>query len=156
MLRLAVGDSEMSASNATGFRPDQQNAAYIGAGVTVKGDVSAPEALVVDGRIEGDVAARAVVVGPSGEIRGKVNAVEADIGGAVAGEVHITRLLAIRTTGRVEGRVSYGEIALERGGVLKGELSSSEEARTGVAATRTPPAIVTPRARPLRLQLRRK
>jgi cytoskeletal protein CcmA (bactofilin family) len=144
------------ASNATGFRPDQQNAAYIGAGVTVKGDVSAPEALVVDGTIEGDVAARAVVVGPSGEIRGKVNAVEADIGGAVAGEVHITRLLAIRTTGRVEGRVSYGEIALERGAVLKGELSSSEEARTAVAAPRTAPAVVTPRARPLRLQLRRK
>jgi cytoskeletal protein CcmA (bactofilin family) len=155
MLRRAAGESEM-ANSATGFRPDQQNAAYIGAGVTVKGDVSAPEALVVDGKIDGDVAARAVVLGPSGEIRGKVNAVEADIGGAVTGEVHVTRLLAVRSGGRVEGRVSYGEITLERGAVLKGELSSSEEARTAVVATRAAPAIAAPRARTLRLPLRRK
>jgi cytoskeletal protein CcmA (bactofilin family) len=144
----------MSANSAAGFRPDQENAAYIGAGVAVKGDISAPDALVVDGVIEGDVAARVVVVGGSGAIRGKVNAVEADIGGAVVGEVHITRLLAIRATGRVEGRVSYGEIALEKGALLKGELSSSGEARAAVS--KTAPAAVATRARPLQLTLRRK
>jgi len=143
----------MSATSATGFRPHQENAAYVGAGVAVKGDISAPDALVVDGAVEGDVAARVVIVGPSGQVRGKVNAVEAEIAGAVTGDVHITRLLALRATGRIEGRVSYGEIALEKGAVVKGELSSSDEAR---ATPKAPPVVAAPRGRPLSLTLRRK
>lgn len=144
----------MRASNGAGFRPDQEKAAYIGAGVAVKGDISAPDVLVIDGAVEGDVAARVILIGSTGAVRGKVNAVEADIGGAVGGEIHITRLLAIRATGRVEGRVSYGEIAMEKGAVLRGELSSSEEARAAV--TKSAPAIAAPRTQPLRLPLKRR
>jgi cytoskeletal protein CcmA (bactofilin family) len=144
----------MSVSSLAGFMPEQGNAAYIGAGVVLNGDILVPDVLVIDGVIEGDVSARVVFVGGAGVIRGKINAVEADIGGAIFGEVHVTRRLAIRATGRVEGRVSYGEITLEKGAVLEGELFSPGE--TPVVLSKAAPVTVKPRARPLLLSPGRK
>ncbi|MGE5388097.1 MAG: polymer-forming cytoskeletal protein, partial [Hyphomicrobiales bacterium] len=58
----------MAVNTASGFRPDQENVAYIGAGVTIKGEISVPDLIVIDGTIEGNVTARVVCVGQSGVI----------------------------------------------------------------------------------------
>ena len=49
-------------------QPD--NGAYIGKGVTFRGSISAPEAIIVEGTIEGDVTAQTVRIGVGGTIRG--------------------------------------------------------------------------------------
>ncbi len=116
----------MAADATAGFRPDQENAVYVGAGVTVKGEISAPELIVVDGLVEGEVAARVVVVGHSGVIRGHISAAEADVSGLITDHIEISELLTVRSTGRVEGRVIYREIELEKGAVVTGDLSSTE------------------------------
>lgn len=118
------------ANNATAaFRPDQENVAYIGAGVTLKGEISVPDLIVVDGTVEGDITARVVCVGQSGVIRGNISATEADISGSITDHVEIKQLLIVRATGRVEGRVMYGEIELEKGAVVTGDLSATDDYR---------------------------
>jgi cytoskeletal protein CcmA (bactofilin family) len=119
----------MAADATAGFRPDQENAVYVGAGVTVKGEVSAPDLIVVDGLVEGEVSARLVIVGQSGVIRGHISAAEADVSGLITDHIEISELLAVRSTGRVEGRVIYREIELEKGAVVTGDLSATEEDR---------------------------
>jgi cytoskeletal protein CcmA (bactofilin family) len=120
---------DMAVNTATGFRPDQENVVYIGAGVTLKGEISVPDLIVVDGTVEGDVTARVVCVGQSGVIRGNIAATEADISGWITDHIEIKQLLIVRSTGRVEGRVMYGEIELEKGAVVTGDLSATDDYR---------------------------
>jgi cytoskeletal protein CcmA (bactofilin family) len=115
----------MAIGSTAGFKPDQENVVYVGVGVTLKGAISVSDLLVVDGTVEGDVAAQAISVGKTGTINGKVTAADADISGLVGDHIEIEHLLIVRSTGRVEGRVMYGEIELEKGAVVTGDLSSN-------------------------------
>ncbi|MGD9540804.1 bactofilin family protein [Methylocystis sp.] len=122
------------AKNAMDFRPDEENVAYIGAGVTLKGEISASDLIIVDGAIEGDVSARVIQVGQGGVIRGNVSATEADVSGWISDHVEIKQLLVVRASGRVEGRITYGEIELEKGAVIAGELTALEDYRAAKPA----------------------
>ena len=44
---------------------------YIGEGVTIKGEISVPDTLVVCGTVEGDVSVGNLVVGETGVIKGR-------------------------------------------------------------------------------------
>lgn len=105
-------------------RTIESNTLYIGQGVNVKGDVSVPHVVVVDGTVEGSVTARAVWVGPSGAIKGTIAAAEAEIHGTISEKIEVKQLLIIRATGRVSGDVSYGELLLEKGAIITGTFSS--------------------------------
>lgn len=124
----------MATTVTTDFRPDEENVAYIGAGVTLKGEISAPDLIVVDGTIEGDVSARVIQVGQGGVIRGNVSATEADISGWISDHIEIKQSLVVRSTGRVEGKVTYGEIELEKGAVITGDLTAVEDYRAAKPA----------------------
>ena len=102
----------------------QNSCAYFGEGVVFKGSINAPEKIVVHGSIEGEVVARDLQVGPTGMIKGKVIVDQADIRGKVYEQIEAKICLSLRKTGRVEGSASYGEIEIEKGGVLSGEVST--------------------------------
>ncbi len=53
-------------------------------------------------------------------------------------------MLVVRSTGRVEGKVMYGEIELEKGAVITGDLSAIEDYRA--AAKPGPAKAVAERA----------
>ncbi len=122
------------ANSGADFRPDQENAVYIGAGATLKGEISVPDTIVVDGEIEGQVTARIVVVGHTGVIRGNITASEADVSGWISDHIDIKQLLVVRSTGRVEGKVTYGDIELEKGAVVTGDLAAAEDYRAAARA----------------------
>lgn len=109
----------------------EPNTLYVGEGVCVKGDLSVPGVIVVDGQVEGNVTARAVWVSPTGSIKGNIVATEAEIHGTISETVAVKQLLVVRPTGRVSGDVRYGELQLEKGAVITGTLacmSAHEEA----------------------------
>lgn len=122
------------AKNAIDFRPEEENVAYIGAGVTLKGEISASDLVIVDGAIEGDVSARVIQVGQGGVIRGNVSATEADVSGWISDHIEIKQLLVVRASGRVEGKITYGEIELEKGAVIAGDLTVLEDYRAAKPA----------------------
>ncbi|MGJ0395280.1 MAG: bactofilin family protein [Methylocystis sp.] len=122
------------AKNAIDFRPEEENVAYIGAGVTLKGELSASDLVIVDGAIEGDVSARVLQVGQGGVIRGNVSATEADVAGWISDHIEIKQLLVVRASGRVEGKITYGEIELEKGAVIAGDLTALEDYRAAKPA----------------------
>lgn len=119
----------MAIHEASDFRPDEENVAYVGAGVTLKGEISAPDAIVVDGTIEGDVSARVLLLGQGGVIRGRVSVAEADVSGWISDQIEVKQSLVVRATGRIEGKVSYGDIELEKGAVITGDLTQVEDHR---------------------------
>jgi cytoskeletal protein CcmA (bactofilin family) len=102
-----------------------QDALIVREGVSIKGGVAVPHALVVSGRIDGDVSARKLVVGKTGMIKGKVVVEEnAEIFGRVFESLEVKGLLVLRSTSHIDGTVHYGILQIEQGAKLTGEIFS--------------------------------
>lgn len=78
--------------------------------------------LEVFGYLEGDVAAKSVLVHKNGRLFGKLKSENAEIHGTLQGEVVVKNLIDIRSSGNVSGNVRYGKLALEVGGNLSAEV----------------------------------
>ena len=102
------------------------NCAYIGEGCVFKGRIEVPDSIMVDGIVEGDLVARSIKVGLAGMIKGNIVTTEAEIHGTVAQSFKVKQLLTVRSTGRIDGLVHYGEVLLEKGAVITGELVSMD------------------------------
>src|SRR3990172_5632796 len=102
------------------FRLAEPNVAYIGEGVTIKGEINVPDVIVVEGTVEGDVTARSIRIGTTGCIRGNVVASEADVHGSLSENAEVKQFLLVRATGRIEGNVTCGDVQVEKGAVLAG------------------------------------
>lgn len=94
----------------------------VNADMTVTATIRKCRRLEVFGYVDGDVIADEIVVHPGGQLYGIIRAGQADIHGAVQGEVVVRNLIAIRAGGSVTGNVQYGRLALEDGGNLAAEL----------------------------------
>ena len=75
------------------------------------------------GTVDGDVESRDLIVGPNGTIKGNVRVDQADVQGKILEHIEARVCLSLRKTGRIEGSTVYGNIEIERGGVLSGEIS---------------------------------
>jgi cytoskeletal protein CcmA (bactofilin family) len=103
------------------------NRLYIGEGVTIKGEISVPDTLVVCGVLEGDVTVGNLIVGETGAIKGRITVAEnAEISGKVYEKLEVKCLLILRSTGRVDGNISYGLLQIEQGASIAGGLSSTD------------------------------
>jgi cytoskeletal protein CcmA (bactofilin family) len=78
--------------------------------------------LEVFGYLEGDVAAKSVLVHPNGRLFGKLKSDNAEIHGTLQGDVVVRNLMDIRSSGNVSGNIQYGRLALEMGGNLSAEV----------------------------------
>jgi len=125
---MAHGDKSdtFKTNESDTFRPNEKNVAYIGEGVSLKGEISVPDVIVVDGGVEGDVTARAIHVGAEGSVKGNIVSTDADIHGTISEKIEVKQLLTVRSTGRIEGSVTYGEVQIERGAVIAGTFSSTD------------------------------
>jgi cytoskeletal protein CcmA (bactofilin family) len=100
---------------------------YIGEGVTIKGEISVPDTLVVCGSVEGDVSVGNLVVGETGVIKGRTTVAQnAEISGKVFEKLDVKCLMILRSTSRVDGNVSYGMLQIEQGATIAGGISSTE------------------------------
>ena len=109
-------------------RTNEAGCIVIGDGVTVSGKFVVPGRAVINGSLDGELQADELLVGAQGKIVGNVKVRKAD----VFGEMHDTLLasehLIIRSTGRVNGNASYGEIEIERGGLVQGAVLPAKAA----------------------------
>jgi cytoskeletal protein CcmA (bactofilin family) len=103
--------------------------AIIGPSITVKGDVSGEEDLVIQGRVEGAVnlAKHNVTIGPDGRLKADVDARTVIVEGEVEGDIRGQEQIILRNTARVEGSIAAPRVTLEDGAVFRGgiEMGSS-------------------------------
>jgi cytoskeletal protein CcmA (bactofilin family) len=93
----------------------------IGAGTTVRGDLTGPGGFRIDGAVEGSIEAQgSVVIGESGSIEGAVRARDVVVLGRVRGDVHATGHLEIGPNGKVVGDVTVPSFRMHKGGVFRG------------------------------------
>jgi cytoskeletal protein CcmA (bactofilin family) len=92
------------------------------ADAVIEGDVVAKGQIVVNGRLQGKLAAKQVVISQTGEVYGTLRAEDADVNGALQGDILIRGLIRIGETGSVSGDVVYGKISMAKGAELTATL----------------------------------
>jgi cytoskeletal protein CcmA (bactofilin family) len=100
----------------------------IGPGVSVKGEITSCNRLIVEGKIEAKLAdCPNVIIKEGGVFNGESTTEDADVQGSFDGILVARKRLLVRATGRVSGTISYGELEIERGGKISGEISQDGE-----------------------------
>jgi len=100
----------------------------IGPGVSVKGEITSCNRLIVEGKIEAKLAdCPNVIIREGGVFNGESTTEEADVQGSFDGNLTVRKRLLVRATGRVSGKITYGEIEIERGGGISGEIRHEGE-----------------------------
>ncbi len=114
----------------------------VGHGIKLKGEISACDRLIVEGHVEVTLNdTRTVEIKPTGRFIGSCEVEEAEISGTYEGDLTVRGRLSVHASGIVTGNIHYGEIELERGGRIAGELKVRE-----ASATSAKPADMANRA----------
>lgn len=97
--------------------------------ITLAGQISRCDFLVVEGNIEGmRYDGQSLEVTEGGSFNGSIEVDAAEIAGTFEGVMHVRGRLSVRPSGRVTGTVRYGELEVNSGGQLNGELQSLQPA----------------------------
>lgn len=114
----------------------------IGPGMTVVGDCTSDGTIRVEGRVEGSMkAAKSVVVGKDGMVKGDIVTQDAIIAGRVDGSVSAESRIELQASCRVQGDIRSRRIKLDEGGQVDGHLhmGAAKGSPTGEqAASRSP------------------
>jgi cytoskeletal protein CcmA (bactofilin family) len=95
----------------------------VGRDITLSGEIAACDHLIVEGTVEASVKdCHRLEVAEAGLFRGAVEINEAEIAGRFEGQLNVQGRLSVRSTGRIEGKIQYGELAVDAGGTLDGEI----------------------------------
>ena len=130
-------------SNNPSIKGDAPGNLIIGEGVKVVGHLMVPGLAVINGTLEGGLQAGELLVGPQGTLSGQVSVRTADVHGRTFDTLTASEFLCVRSTGVVSGKANYGEIEIEKGGVIQGAVGpfGPGEASAATAAATVPPVL---------------
>jgi cytoskeletal protein CcmA (bactofilin family) len=102
----------------------------VGRDISLNGEIRTCDTLVVEGRVEAVLqdCKNIEIMGP-GEFKGAAEVDVADISGRFDGDLSCRQRLIVRAGGKVLGKIRYGQLEIERGGVLSGEVEVLPEAQ---------------------------
>lgn len=111
--------------NKTDMQQEKTNgggATLIGAGTTLKGDISSNSDLRIDGTVLGNIhSAAKIIIGSSGVVEGDITCNQSDIVGKVSGNVRAKELLQLRGECVVTGNLYAGKLQVEPSATFNGQ-----------------------------------
>ena len=117
--------------------------AVIGRSITIKGEVSGDEDLLIQGTVEGSVhlEQHSITIGPDGEVKASLIGRVITVGGRVEGNLTANEQVVLQGSARVQGDIAAPRLVLEdgsrfRGGVDMGDLAEPEMETKGAAPSR--------------------
>jgi cytoskeletal protein CcmA (bactofilin family) len=113
-------DSSMSGRD----RDHDSKRLIVGRGIVLNGQITSCDMLVVEGKVEATLTeTRAMEIAETGVYKGSAEIDEAEISGRFDGNLSVRGRLLIRATGKVTGEVRYGQLEVQCGGELSGNIS---------------------------------
>ena len=95
----------------------------VGREIFLSGQITSCDRLIVEGRVEAQLTqSKMIEVTESGYFKGSADIEDADIAGRFEGTLNARGKVLIRATGRLTGQVVYGQIEIEAGGEISGEI----------------------------------
>lgn len=100
----------------------------IGASIKVKGNFHGQGNIIIEGNLEGSLKTEAnLYIGEKARIVANIEAQEAIINGEIKGDIKIKKYLSIGKTAKIFGNIQYGEMSIEKGGLINGQLLFAPE-----------------------------
>lgn len=125
--RVATGAAADGKGPSVALRPS-----VLAEGISISGDIYGEGELLIEGRLDGSVRCRALTIGETGSVKGRIVADIVLVKGTIEGEVEADQVTLARTA-RVIGDVCHTVLAVDAGAVVDGRYSRLE----GGAGART-------------------
>lgn len=111
---------------APSAKPGEGSKLIVGPDVKLKGvEITDCDTLVVEGRVESALDSRVIQIAEKGVFNGAASIDIAEIHGRFDGELTARKQLIIHATGKVSGKIRYGNIKIEEGGEITGDIGST-------------------------------
>ena len=96
---------------------------FLGPEIVLSGELKSCGTLVAEGIVDSSrIECRKFILGSTGSCKGEVQAESAVISGHFEGRLIVRSRLLIRSGGQVRGSVQYGQVEIEPGGELQGDM----------------------------------
>ena len=96
---------------------------FLGPEIVFSGELKSCDTLVAEGILDSSrIECRKFILGRAGSCKGEVQAESAVISGRFEGRLIVRARLLIKSGGQVKGSVQYGEVQIEPGGELQGDM----------------------------------
>lgn len=104
----------------------------LGAGAVFEGDLTAPEAIRIDGTVNGNCTCeKEVVIGKNGQIKGNISAQHVIISGRVEGDITALGKLELLSTGKILGNISARSLVIDEDACFDGRCTMTATQETG-------------------------
>jgi cytoskeletal protein CcmA (bactofilin family) len=98
----------------------------VGREITLSGEINSCDRLVIEGSVEANLQnCNEVELAETGLFKGSATIDEIEVRGRFEGNLTVRRRLLIRATGRVSGTIRYGQIEVECGGQISGDVQAN-------------------------------
>ena len=97
----------------------------VGREISLSGEINSCDMLVVEGSVEANLQnCHQVDIAESGLFKGSATIDTAEVNGRFEGTLTVRNRLFIRANGRVSGTIRYGQLEVECGGQISGEIEA--------------------------------
>jgi cytoskeletal protein CcmA (bactofilin family) len=97
----------------------------VGNDILLKGEIATCDRLVIEGRVEAKLSeVHTVEIAEVGSFKGTAEVEDAEVSGLFEGDLIVRNRLVIYASGEVRGNITYGEIEIERGGRMTGQIKT--------------------------------
>ena len=96
---------------------------YLGASITVTGEMRCGESLRIDGKVKGEIHGdQLITIGEKGSVHAAIEGDTVVIAGEVRGDITARRKITLESTARVTGDLSTPGIVIQEGARLEGRI----------------------------------
>jgi cytoskeletal protein CcmA (bactofilin family) len=97
----------------------------VGREISLSGEIASCDTLIVEGSVEASLQnCRDVDIADTGLFKGSASIESADVRGTFEGNMLVRKRLVIRAGGRVSGTIRYGQLEIELGGQISGDVQA--------------------------------
>lgn len=101
-----------------------EGSTHIGKSVTIRGELSGSEDLVLDGKFDGTITLTnsRLTVGPNATVTADLNVHDIIVFGIVQGNIHASGRIELRQTAVVNGDLHAGRLSIEESATVRGRV----------------------------------
>jgi len=116
-----------------------KNVSVIGPTLVFKGELSADEDLIIEGRIEGTIAhhKKNLTVGKQGRVKAFIHASSVIVEGQLFGNIHSEGMVSLGKDAEVEGNIFCARIVMEDGAKFTGKIDMAGPPKVTVVPKET-------------------
>jgi cytoskeletal protein CcmA (bactofilin family) len=100
---------------------------HIGSGVSVNGEINAPNEVIVNGKHSGKIAAGKISVKNGGGVDGETAVETAEIECNYDGNLEVAGTLSVSSSGIAKGEIRYKDLEISLGGKISGTIAEMSD-----------------------------